>query len=141
MRGSQKVLRNSLRLTVWCTVSSYRLNRMLLVITMCKFLQSFHDAVQRKWQRQWFLHHDSAPSHTLLVVQQFLAKRNIPVIQPSYSLDLAWNDFCLFPTLKMEDIKLNVMAELQKIPNEAFCHCFQQWQDCGACAWGGGILL
>jgi hypothetical protein len=29
----------------------------------------------------------------------------------------------------MEDIKLNVMAELRKIPKEAFCRCFQQWQD------------
>jgi hypothetical protein len=29
----------------------------------------------------------------------------------------------------MEDIKWNAMAELQKIPKEAFRHCFQQWQD------------
>jgi hypothetical protein len=28
-----------------------------------------------------------------------------------------------------EDIKPNVMAELQKIPKEAFRQCFQQWQD------------
>jgi hypothetical protein len=36
-------------------------------------------------QGQWFLHHDNAPSHTLLVVQQFLAGINIPVItQPPY---------------------------------------------------------
>jgi hypothetical protein len=29
----------------------------------------------------------------------------------------------------MEDIKSNAMAELWKIPNEAFHRCFQQWQD------------
>jgi hypothetical protein len=29
----------------------------------------------------------------------------------------------------MEDIKSNATAELQKIPKEAFCWCFQQWQD------------
>jgi histone-lysine N-methyltransferase SETMAR len=73
-------------------------------------------------------------------VRQFLAKKNLPVItQPPYSPDLALSDFWLFPTLKMglkgtrfatmEDIKSNAMAELRKIPKEAFHHCFQQWQD------------
>ena len=43
-----------------------------------------------------------APNHTSLVVQQFLAEKNIPVItQPPYSPDLAPSDFWLFPTLKM----------------------------------------
>jgi hypothetical protein len=43
-----------------------------------------------------------APSHTSLVVQQFLAEKNIPVItQPPYSPDLVPSDFWLFPTPKM----------------------------------------
>jgi hypothetical protein len=50
-------------------------------------LQRLHDAVrikQRgKWQGQWFLHHDNAPSHTSLVVQQFLAEKNILIITQS----------------------------------------------------------
>jgi hypothetical protein len=29
----------------------------------------------------------------------------------------------------MEDIKSNATAELRMIPKEAFCRCFQQWQD------------
>jgi hypothetical protein len=29
----------------------------------------------------------------------------------------------------MEDIKSNAMAEIWEIPKEAFCRCFQQWQD------------
>jgi hypothetical protein len=33
----------------------------------------------------------------------------------------------LFTT--MEDNRLNAMAELWKIPKEAFFQCFQQWQD------------
>jgi len=42
------------------------------------------------------------PSHTLLVVQQFLVEKSIPVItQPPYSPDLAPSNFWLFPTLKM----------------------------------------
>ncbi|PNF43072.1 hypothetical protein B7P43_G02720 [Cryptotermes secundus] len=93
-----------------------------------------------KWQGQWFLHHDNEPSHTALVVQQFLAEKNISVItQPPYSPDLAPSDFWLFPALKMglrgthfatmEDTKSNATAELRKIPKEAFHRCFQQWQD------------
>jgi hypothetical protein len=51
---------------------------------------------------QWFLHHVNAPSHTSLVVQQFLAEKSFPVIsQTPYSPDLTLSDFCLFPTLKM----------------------------------------
>jgi len=106
-----------------------------------KVLQRLHDAVRRKrhnkWQGEWFLHHDNASSHTSLVVQQFLAEKSIPVItQPPYSPDLAPSDFWLFHTLKMvlkgtrfatmEDIKSNAMAELQRIPKEAFHRCFQQ---------------
>jgi hypothetical protein len=29
----------------------------------------------------------------------------------------------------MEDIKWNATDEHRKIPKEAFCRCFQQWQD------------
>ena len=43
-------------------------------------LQRLRDAVRwkrhDKWQGEWFLHHDNAPSHTSLVVQQFLAKKH-----------------------------------------------------------------
>jgi hypothetical protein len=66
-------------------------------------------------------------------------KPHIVITQPSYSPDLALSDFWLFPTLKMglkrtrfatvQDIKWNAMAELWKIPKEAFRRCFQQWQD------------
>jgi hypothetical protein len=45
--------------------------------------------------------HNIALNHTSFV-QQFLTKKNIPVVtQPLYSLDLAPNDFWLFPTLIM----------------------------------------
>jgi hypothetical protein len=54
-----------------------------------QMLQRLRDAVRRKrcgnWQGQWFLLHDNAPSHTSLVLMQFLAEKNIPVItQPPY---------------------------------------------------------
>ena len=110
----------------------------------CVYINIRGTAVRRKrrdkWQGEWFLHHDNAPSHTSLVVQQFLAEKSIPVItQPPYSTDLAPSDFWLFPTLKMglegtrfstmEDIKSNATCELRKIPKEDFRRCFQQWQN------------
>jgi hypothetical protein len=107
-------------------------------------LQGLRDAFlwkQRdKWQGQWFLHHDNAPSHTLLVVQQFFVVENIPVItQPPHFPNVAPSEFWLFFTLKMglkgthfaimEGIKPNATAEFGKILKEAFRRCVQQWQD------------
>jgi hypothetical protein len=55
----------------------------------------------REWQQLWFLDHDNAPSHTSLVVQQFLPKKNIAItIQQLCCPDLALNEFWLF-TMKM----------------------------------------
>jgi transposase len=111
-------------------MSSYRLDSVTGHFYV-QVLQRLRDAVRRKRrykrQGQWFLRQDNALSHTSLVVQQFLAEKNIPVnTQPPYSLDLSPIDSWLFPTLKMvlkgacfvtmEDIKSNATAEPQKIP-------------------------
>jgi transposase len=102
-------------------------------------LQRLRDAVRRKrrdeWQGQRFLHHDNAPSHTSLVVQQFRVAENIPVIiQPPHSPDLAPSSLAV-PTLKiglkgtsfatMEGIKSNTTADLRKVTKEAFRWCFK----------------
>jgi hypothetical protein len=92
---------------VWCTISSYRLGTVLLINYMCKFwrgcaMQFGGSGATSGRQGQWFLHHDNAPSHTSLVVQQFLTTENIPVItQPPYSPVLTPSDFWLFPDVTM----------------------------------------
>jgi hypothetical protein len=49
----------------------------------------------------WILDHDNAPAHKALSVKHFLAKKSITEMEhTSYSLDLAPNDFCLFPKIK-----------------------------------------
>jgi hypothetical protein len=114
------------------------------------YMQVLQRLLNEVWRKQFnmrqgqqFVHYENAPSHTSLVVQQFLSERNIPVItQPLHSPDLTPSDFRLFPTLKiglkvthfttMEDIKSNVMAESWKIPKETFHRCIQQLQDQGA---------
>jgi histone-lysine N-methyltransferase SETMAR len=71
-----------------------------------KVLKRLRDIVQKKrpemWSIiDWFLHHDNAPAHTTLCVQQFLAKNNMTVIPyPPYSPDLMPCDFFLFPSMK-----------------------------------------
>jgi hypothetical protein len=68
--GQSKSSRNSLTSMIWCTMSLYRLDRVILVISLCKFCRGSGMTSGR--QGQWFLHRDNALSHTSLVVQQFL---------------------------------------------------------------------
>ena len=53
-------------------------------------------------QGSWYLLHDNAPPHRALVVQEFLAQKNVCVIQhPPYSPDLSPCDYYLFPKMKV----------------------------------------
>jgi uncharacterized protein YecE (DUF72 family) len=46
--------------------------------------------VRRDIADDWVLHHNNAPTHTALSIQEFLAKKNIPLLpHPPYSPDLA----------------------------------------------------
>ena len=52
------------------------------------------------WKNGWILHQDNAPAHNVLSVKQFLASKNITVLEhPPYSPDLAPCDFFLFPKI------------------------------------------
>jgi transposase len=94
----------------------------------------------QKWKKGWELHHDNAPSHTAMGVQQFLAKNHIPIVShPPYSPDLAPSDFWLFPALKMglrgrsfgtvKYIKENTDARLRAIKKEDFHQFYNNWID------------
>ena len=65
-------------------------------------LKRLRDSVRKKRPEMWrrsdcFLHHDNAPAHTALSVQQFLAKNNMIIPHPPYSPELA-----LFPVPSYE---------------------------------------
>ncbi|XP_060761402.1 protein unc-13 homolog A [Neoarius graeffei] len=95
-------------------------------------LRSVCEKRRELWQdNSWLLHYDNAPAHNALSIRQFLAEKNIAVLeQPPYSPDLVPCDFFLFPKLKgvikgpnfpdMETIKRAVTMELQRIPGESF---------------------
>ncbi|KAF6288416.1 hypothetical protein mRhiFer1_009149 [Rhinolophus ferrumequinum] len=86
----------------------------------------------------WLLHHDNAPAHTALSVREFLASKQITVLEhPPYSPDLAPIDFFLYPKIKeilkgkhfddIQDIKGNTMTALMAIPEKEFQNCFEGW--------------
>ena len=60
----------------------------------------------------WILHHDNAPAHTALSVREFLATKQITVLEhPASSPDLAPSDFFLFPRIK-EILKEGILMTL-----------------------------
>jgi hypothetical protein len=54
------------------------------------------------WQSgEWWLHHNNAPAHKALSVQQFLTKNSMTqLLHLPYSPDLAPCDFFLFPRMR-----------------------------------------
>ena len=86
----------------------------------------------------WILHQDNAPAHTALSVREFLATKQITMLEhPACSPDLAPSDFFLFPKIKeilkgrhfddIDDIRSNTMAALKAIPQNQFQNCFEGW--------------
>ena len=84
----------------------------------------------------WILHHDNAPAQTALSVREFLATKQITVLEhPAYSPDLAPSDFFLFPKIKetlkgrhfddIDDIRSNTTAALKAIPQNQFQNCLE----------------
>jgi hypothetical protein len=105
-----------------------------------EILVRFREAVRQRrpelWPDAWILHHDNAPAHDTLAVQEFLAKKSIMKLDhPPYSAPC---DFWLFPKLKTTlkghrfsntaDIRGHAMTILQSIPEEEFQKCFEQWK-------------
>ncbi|UYV65333.1 hypothetical protein LAZ67_3003977 [Cordylochernes scorpioides] len=97
-------------------------------------MRNLREAIRQKrpdlWKnKNWLLHHDNAPAHTLLLVRDFLTKNNTPMMpQPPYSPDLPPCDFFLFPKLKKPK-KTASKEELKKILKNDFLKCFEDWKN------------
>jgi hypothetical protein len=82
------------------------------------------------------LNFHSRVTGSIMTVQLFLAKNNIPIVpQPPYSPDLAPSDFWLKMGLRgrrfamVEDIKQNADARLRAIKKDDFHRCYNNWID------------
>jgi hypothetical protein len=108
-----------------------------------EILARLREAVHRRrpelWPDAWILHHDNAPAHDALTLQEFLVKKSILKLDhPPYSPGLALCDFWLFPKLKTTlkghrfsdtaDIQGHATTVLKSIPKEEFHKCFEQWK-------------
>jgi hypothetical protein len=81
------------------------------------------------------LHQDNAPAHNALSVKQFLATKNITVLDPPYSADLAPCNFCLFPNSKLvlrgtyfvslENVKAKMAEILNSLTEHDLQNCFE----------------
>jgi len=71
--------------------------------TIWKYCKRLREKVRRKRSEHfannsWILHHDNAPAHTALSVREFLATKQITVLEhPAYSPGLAPDDFFSVP--------------------------------------------
>ena len=111
------------------------------MLTLLAF-QEDHSTLFQKifWaDNSWFLHHDTTPSHTALVLRDHFAKNSTHnVLQPPYSPDLAPCDFWPFPKLKrplrghrfdmIEEIQAESKKALKGIPEIEFNMCFDDWK-------------
>jgi histone-lysine N-methyltransferase SETMAR len=109
-----------------------------------EMLKWLHESMHRKspelWPSDLILHHDNDPAHKALSAKQFVTQKSITEMEhPPYSLDLAPNDFWLFPQIKpalkgrrFQDIeyihkkKKNVTTALKAVPQQKFQKYFQQ---------------
>jgi hypothetical protein len=84
------------------------------------------------------LHHDKTPADSALYVRDFLATKQITVMEyQAYSPDIASSDFSLSWKIKeilkvthfddIDDIRNNTTAALKAIPQHQFQNCFEKW--------------
>ena len=106
-------------------------------------LTKLHERVRRKqlelWRSGRILHQDNAPPYITLSVKQYLANKNITVLEhPPYSPDLASCDFCLLPEIKsvfkgthfvsVENVKAKSAEILNSLREHDLQNCFEHWQ-------------
>jgi hypothetical protein len=88
--------------------------------------------VRKDIAANWRLHHDNAPSHTSLLVREFLTKHHMATLpEPPYSPDLAPADFFLFKGRRFESnpaIQATVTTALTEVPVEAFEVAYRAWE-------------
>jgi histone-lysine N-methyltransferase SETMAR len=109
-----------------------------------RFLVHFRKKRPDMASGEWFFHWDNAPVHTAAIVQEFIARKGIQMIEhPPYSPDLAPADFFLFPkvknelagiTMNQETFKKTWEGVLRTIATADFAAAFRSWyRRCSKC--------
>ena len=114
-----------------------------------KFLKIFKKKRPEVASQEWFFHWDNAPVHTAAVVKDWMAAKQLQVIEhPPYSPDLAPADFFLFPkikkqlagkTLTQESLKKEWEGAARTLTADDFATAFRRWYGrCDKCIRIGG---
>jgi hypothetical protein len=82
---------------------------------LARLREADHQRRPKLWPDTWILHHDSAPAHDVLAVQEFLAKKSILKLDHPHLPGLASCDFWLLPKLKtaLKGHKCSDIADIQ----------------------------
>jgi len=121
--------------------SSQTVNQQYYIEVLTKLYEGVRRKRQELWRNSWILHQDKAPVHNALSVKQFLANKNITVIEhPPYSSDLAPCDFYNFPKItsvlkethfvSVENVKAKTAEILKILIEHDLRNCFEPWQHC-----------
>jgi hypothetical protein len=124
-------------------ICSGRPNSQFRILLWCFMATTWKFAPKFWRQKNWLLHHDSAPSHTSFFTREFLTKRYMTVVpHPPY--------FSLFPRLKIklkdrhfdttEVIEAESQAVLNTLTEHDFQDAFKKWQKLWErCIWVGRV--
>jgi len=119
--------------------SSQTVNQQYYIEVLTKLRGSVRRKQPELWRNGWILHQDNAPAHNALSVKQFLANKNITVLEhPPYSPDLAPCDFCLFLKIKsvlkgthfvsVAYVKAKTVESLNSLTELDLQNCYEHWQ-------------
>lgn len=107
-------------------------------------LEKLSDRVRKKrlqlWRNGWILHQDNALANKALSVKQFLASKNITILEHlPYSPDLAPCDFFLFPKIKsalkgthfatVKEVKEKTAELLRSLTENDMHKYLEQWKE------------
>ena len=119
--------------------SGQTVNQQYYIEVLTKLLERVRRKQLELWRNGWILHQDNTPAHNALSVKQFLANKNITVLEhPPYSPDLAPCDFCPFPKINsvlkgthfmsVENVKAKTMDILNNLRERDLRNCFKHWR-------------
>jgi len=119
--------------------SGQTVNQQCYTEVLTKLFERMRRKRPELWSNGWILHQDNAPAHNALSVKQFLANKNITVLEhPPYSPDSAPCDFYLFPKIKsvlkgtqfvsVENVKAKTAEILNSLTERDLRNCFEHWQ-------------
>jgi len=118
--------------------SSQTVNQQYYVEVLTKLRERVRKKRPELWRKGWILQQDNAPAHKALSVKQFLANKNISVLEhPTYSPDPVPCDFYFFPKIKsvlkgthfvsVENVKAKMAEILNSLTEHDLWNCFEHW--------------